>query len=65
MKGRAFEIENWILNNAANEKYVIIDDDPSLHTLTADIKHRCVITNPYKGLDEEAMILVLDILNDD
>ncbi|WP_448702600.1 HAD domain-containing protein [Mucilaginibacter sp. AW1-3] len=63
MRERAYEIEEWILNNPDSKNYVIVDDDSSLHRLAADIKARCIITNSSRGLDKEAMTLVLNVLS--
>ncbi|MDJ1468028.1 HAD domain-containing protein [Cytophagaceae bacterium DM2B3-1] len=44
-----FILQNWY------EKYIIIDDDMSLHELEPDIKQNCIITTYSRGFDREAL----------
>lgn len=58
---RKDEIMNWV-NSGVNESYVIIDDDKSLNDLPQNIKQNCVITSSLVGLNEEAALIAISIL---
>lgn len=62
MPNRATEIKEWVDSYGEGKKFVVIDDDLSIHGLSAKIKERCVITKPLIGLDCEATLNVLNIL---
>jgi hypothetical protein len=59
---RAAEIAAWVAQPGAPAKYVVLDDDLSLHGLPAAIKSRCVFTKPLLGLDADATRQALHIL---
>ena len=63
MADRATEIEEWVNRQVEHENFVIIDDDLSIHGLPESIKEKCVMTRPLIGLDDEATLKALDILN--
>lgn len=62
MLDRAGEIKEWFEINGDKNNFVIIDDDLSLNGLPEIIKDKCVMTKPLIGLDEEATIKALKIL---
>lgn len=51
---RKEEITLFILQNLY-AKYLILDDDLSLHELEPSIKQNCIITTYFKGFDREAL----------
>ncbi|MDJ1502240.1 HAD domain-containing protein [Xanthocytophaga agilis] len=51
---RKEELTLFILQNRY-EKYIIVDDDLSLHELEPTIKQNCIITTYSKGFDREAL----------
>ena len=63
MADRAAEISAWIATHGFEERFVILDDDLSLHGLAAEIKARCVLTKPLIGLNTEAAEKAIAILH--
>ncbi|MDJ1481221.1 HAD domain-containing protein [Cytophagaceae bacterium YF14B1] len=55
VNNRKEELTLFILQNMY-EKYLIIDDDLSLHELEPAIKQNCIITTYSKGFNKEALV---------
>jgi hypothetical protein len=60
---RKDEILNWFNNKGIEESFVIIDDDKSLNDLPHNLKDKCVITSSLIGLNDEAVLNAINILN--
>lgn len=60
---RKDEILNWLSKIGHPEDFVILDDDKSLHDLPANLKEKVVFTQPLIGLNKEAALNVIEILN--
>jgi sugar-specific transcriptional regulator TrmB len=62
IRDRGNEILDWIDKLASNERYVIIDDDPSINKLPNRIKKNWVKTQSHLGFDKHSLDLAVRIL---
>src|SRR5690606_36353124 len=59
---RGDDIEEWVNSIGRSEIFVIIDDDSSVRGLPETILSKCVLTESFKGLNDEAMEKALEVL---
>ncbi|HEY0273321.1 MAG TPA: HAD domain-containing protein [Chitinophaga sp.] len=59
---RLAEVTEWARRFGADARYVIIDDDSALESLPPDVRSHWVRTTSHIGLDEEAAMEALAIL---
>jgi len=60
---RKDEILNWFSKTEHRNDFVIIDDDKSLHDLPDHLKEKVVFTQSLIGLNKEAALNAIEILN--
>lgn len=64
LKSRKQEIEQFI-NSKQLESFLIIDDDKSLNDLKFDLKSKLVLTESFKGFNDESLKKAISILKKD
>lgn len=63
LKDRTQEIMDWVAKNNHIDNFVIVDDHAAILECPPIIKDRWVVTNPFKGIDDEVKQKILSVLS--